>query len=72
MEINKISFRVERTVNTGNYENVKYTLEQTADLEEPLVRGSKEHKKAVKSLAANTINLIEEVVAHYHGEVEDE
>ena len=57
MKITSITTRIEKTVNLGNYENVKFALEQIASIDAE--SGSKEHSKAVKELVVSTTELLE-------------
>ena len=70
MEVTEVCVRIERTINTGNYENIKFSLEQTAAVNAE--HGSKEHKLAVKHLVESTTDLLEKEVNYGTQELVDE
>lgn len=70
MEVKEVCVRIERTINTGNYENIKFSLEQTVAVNAE--HGSKEHKSAVRQLVESTTALLEKEVNHGMQELVDE
>lgn len=60
MEVTQVCVRIERTINTGNYENLMFSLEQTVAVNAE--HGNKEHKRAVRELVESTTALLEKEV----------